>query len=395
VADANGEEMKTTEGKFYKPGIQTHMQKVGRIMLIIISTLLAGLLILVGVLLTWSPGKSKPFLNENGNPLPGSISEKIFVNINGVEQGMFIKGKNINNPVLLFVHGGPGMPEYWLTQNYPTGLEDLFIVVWWEQRGAGFSYNSDIPPESMTADQFVSDTLEVTNYLRDRFDREKIYLMAHSWGSYIGIQAAARSPELYYAYIGMGQVSHQIKSEQLAYEYALEQYKKNGNSDMVRKLEAAPPTMTVPLPAKYELLRDEYMHGIGIGTTRDMKSVITGIFLPSWQFREYTLGEKINLWRGKLFSRSRNFNLWDKVQATDLTQQVTELEVPVYFFHGAYDYTCAYPLAKDYFEKLKAPIKGFYTFEQSAHTPLFEEPEKTIKILQEDVLAGMNNLADE
>ena len=387
--------MKTTEGKFHKPGIQTRMQKVGRIMLIIISTLLAGLIILVGVLLTWSPGKSKPFLNENGNPLPDSVSEKNFVNINGVEQGMFIKGKNINNPVLLFVHGGPGMPEYWLTQNYPTGLEDLFIVVWWEQRGAGLSYDSDIPPESMTADQFVSDTLEVTNYLRDRFGKDKIYLMAHSWGSYIGIQAAERSPELYYAYIGMGQISHQIKSERLAYEYALEQYKKNGNSDMVRKLEAAPPTMTVPLPPKYELLRDEYMHGIGIGTTHDMKSVITGIFLPSWQFREYTLGEKINLWRGKLFSRSRNFNLWDKVQSTDLTQQVTELKIPVYFFHGLYDYTCAYPLTKDYFEKLKAPIKGFYTFEQSAHTPLFEEPEKTIKILQEDVLAGMNNLADE
>ena len=386
--------MKTTEDKFHKLSIQTSMQKAGRIMLIIISTLLAGLLILVGVLLAWSPGKSKPFLGMNGNPLPRSISEKIRVNINGLEQGMFVKGKDINNPVLLFVHGGPGMPEYWISQNYPTELEDIFTVVWWEQRGTGLSYNPAIPPKSMTADQFVSDTLEVTNYLRKRFGQEKIYLMAHSWGSYIGIQAAARSPELYHAYIGMGQISYQIKSEQLAYEYALEQYKKNGNTDMVQKLEAAPPTMTVPLPAKYELLRDEYMHGIGIGTTRDMKSVITGIFLPSWQFREYTFGEKVNLWRGKLFSRSRDFNLWDKMQATDLTQQVTKMDVPVYFFHGVYDYTCAYPLAKGFFLKFKAPIKGFYTFEQSAHSPLFEEPEKMIKILQEDVLAGTNNLAD-
>ena len=89
-----------------------------------------------------------------------------------------------------------------------------------------------------------------------------------------------------------------------------------------------------------------------------------------------------------------NINLWDKLQTTDLTQQITELEIPVYFFHGKYDYTCSYPLAKDYFEKLKAPLKGFYTFEQSAHSPIFEEPEKTIKILQEDVLAGTNNLAD-
>ncbi len=363
-------------------------------MLIIISAILAGILILVGLLLALSPGKPETFLDENGKPLAGSISEKIFVNINGVEQGMFIKSKDINNPVLLFVHGGPGMPEYWLTQRYPTRLEDYFTVVWWEQRGAGLSYNPNISSETMTAEQFVFDTLEVTNYLRKRFGKDKIYLMAHSWGSYIGIQAAAQKPELYYAYIGMGQISHQIQSEQLAYKYALEQYKKNGNIDMVQRLEAAPPTMTVPLPAGYDALRDEYMHSIGIGTTRDINSVVTGIFLPSWQFREYTLGEKVNLWRGKIFSRSRSFNLWDKMQATDLTQLVIELEIPVYFLHGKYDYTCAYPLAKDYFEKLKAPLKGFYTFEQSAHSPIFEEPAKMLKILQEDVLARTNNLAD-
>lgn len=363
-------------------------------MLMIPAVLLVCVFILVGVLLLWScPGKPKPLMDENGNPLAGSISEKIHTDINGVKQGMFIKSKDINNPVLLFVHGGPGMPEYWLTQRYPTGL-DAFTVVWWEQRGAGLSYSPNIPPETMTAEQFISDTLEVTDYLRKRFGKEKIYMMAHSWGSYIGIQAAAQKPELYHAYIGVGQISYQIKSEHLAYEYALEQYKKNGDKDMVQRLEAAPPTMTVPLPAAYDSIRDEYMHGIGIGTTRDMKSVVSGIFLPSWQFREYTLGEKVNLWRGKIFSRSPNFNLWDKMQATDLATQVTELEIPAYFFHGVYDYTCAYPLARDYFEKLDAPVKGFYTFEHSAHSPMFEEPEKMRNILLKDVLVGANSLAD-
>jgi pimeloyl-ACP methyl ester carboxylesterase len=367
-------------------------RKAGRVLLIIISIVLAGILLLVGVLLAWSPGKPEPFLDENGNPLAGSISEKILVTINGVEQGMFIKSTNSNNPVLLFVHGGPGMPEYWLTQQYPTGLEDHFTVVWWEQRGAGLSYNPDIPAETMTAEQYIADTLEVTKYLRKRFNREKIYLMAHSWGSYIGIQAAAREPDLYYAYIGVGQIAYQIKSEQLAYAYALAYYQKIGNTEMVQKLEAAPPTMTVPLPAAYEALRDEYMHGAGIGTTHAMRSVVTGIFLPSWQFREYTVGEKINLWRGKSFSR--NFNLWDTMQATDLTKQVTQLALPVYFFEGAFDYTCAYPLAKDYFEQLKAPVKGFYTFEHSAHSPMFEEPEKMLEMLQQDVLAGTTTHAD-
>ena len=364
-------------------------------MWIALCSVLAISLAALGLLLAWSPGRPQPFLDESGAPLAGSLSEKIRVEINGVAQGMFIKSKDVHNPVLLFVHGGPGMPEYWLTQRYPTGLEDHFTVVWWEQRGAGLSYSPDIPPETMTVAQFVADTLSVTRYLLDRFGQEKLYLMGHSWGSYIGIQAAAQAPELYHAYIGVGQVSYQLQSEQLAYEYALDYYRQNGNRRMVRRLEAAPPTMTVPLPAAYEALRDAYMHGAGIGTTREMQSVITGIFLPSWQFREYTLTEKLNLWRGKIASRSREFGLWDTVQATDLSQQVTDLALPVYFFHGQYDYTCAYPLARAYFEKLDAPLKGFYTFENSAHTPIFEEPETALAILLQDVLNETPSLADQ
>jgi pimeloyl-ACP methyl ester carboxylesterase len=372
-----------------------NLRKVGRTVGTAAFFILAVSLVFVGLLLAWSPGRPQPFLDENGKPLAGSLSEKMHVEINGVEQGMFIKSKEIGNPVLLFVHGGPGMPEYWLTQRYPTGLEDHFTVVWWEQRGAGLSYSPDIAPETMTAEQFIADTLAVTHYLINRFDQEKIYLMGHSWGSYIGIQAAAQAPELYHAYIGMGQVSYQLQSEQLAYEYALAHYRQNGDWRMARKLDAAPPTMTVPLPAGYEALRDAYMHGAGIGTTREMQSVITGIFLPSWQFREYTLAEKVNLWRGKVYSRSHAFGLWDTMQATDLTQQVTELAIPTYFFHGKYDYTCAYPLSRAYFDKLDAPLKGFYTFQHSAHSPIFEEPEKALGILLQDVLRGATALADE
>jgi len=364
-------------------------------MWIAISIIIVCVIMLAGMLLLWSPGKPSPVLDENGNTLTGSLSEKIWVDINGMKQGMFIKSRDVNNPLLLFVHGGPGMPEYWLTRWYPTGLENDFTVVWWEQRGAGLSFSPDIPAETMTAEQFVSDTIAVTEYLRQRFGKDKIYLMAHSWGSYIGIQAAAQRPDLYQAYIGVGQISHQIQSEQLAYQYALDFYENTGDGGMLKKLKAAPPTLTVPLPPAYEALRDAYMHGAGIGTTREMKSVLTGIFLPSWQFREYTLGEKINLWRGKFYSRSREFSLWDKMQATDLAQKVAELEIPAYFLQGKYDYTCAYPLAKDYFGKLQAPLKGFYTFEQSAHSPMFEEPDRVRQVLREDVLQGVNSLADE
>ena len=121
-------------------------------------------------------------------------------------------------------------------------------------------------------------------------------------------------------------------------------------------------------------------------------SIISGVFLPSLTCKDYTLSEKVNLWRGK--AQSGVHPLWDTILATDLSKQVPELKIPVYFFHGIYDYTVSYNLAKDYLEKIKAPVKGFYTFEKSAHSPIFEEPEKSIKILQTDVLKGSNRLAD-
>ena len=378
------------DNSIMRPSIKFLVSKVIRIMVVFSAVLFVCVFILAGVLLAISPGKPEPFLDKNGSPLAGSISEKIFVNINGVQQGMFIKSKDATNPVLLYLHGG--MPDYFLTKKYPTGLEEDFTVVWWEQRGSGISYNVDIPPETLTLEQMVSDTLEVTNYLRHRFGKEKIYLMGHSGGTFIGIQAAARAPELYYAYIGVAQMSYQLKSEKLAYEFMLKQFKENGNAEMVRKLEAAPVTMTEGAPKAYMALRDEAMHSLGIGTTHDMNSVITGIFLPSLTSRDYSLSEKVNMWVGK--SRSGIHVMGDKMLATDLSTKVTELELPVYFFEGIYDYTCSYTEAKSYFEKLKAPVKGFYTFELSAHSPIFEEPEKMRLIMKKDVLAGVNNLAD-
>src|SRR5665811_1600954 len=133
-----------------------------------------------------------------------------------------------SNPVLLYLHGG--MPDYFLTQDYPTGLDEYFTVVWWEQRGSGLSYSADISPESVNPGQLVSDTVEVTNYLRKRFGQEKIYLMGHSGGTFIGIQAAAQAPALYHAYIGVAQMSNQLESERLAYEYMLQQFKDDGNA---------------------------------------------------------------------------------------------------------------------------------------------------------------------
>ena len=377
------------DGSSHRPPVRTFAQKAGRVVIAVTAALLVSSLVLVGVLLFMSPGTPRPFLDSSGKPLMGSISEKIRVNINGVQQGMFIKGRNTRNPVLLYLHGG--MPDYFLTEHSPTGLDEDFTVVWWEQRGSGLSYRADTPPESVNPEQLVSDTVAVTNYLRKRFGQKKIYLMGHSGGTFIGIQTAALAPELYHAYIAVAQMSNQLESEKLAYVYMLQRFRDDKNTQMVRQLEEAPVGHTVPLPAAYLKVRDVAMHQLGVGTTHDMKSIVTGLLLPSLLNREYTLGEKINMWRGKILSGSR---LWNTQLSTDLTKKATRLKIPVYFFHGAHDYTVSYPLARSYYQRLEAPVKGFYTFKKSAHSPLFEEPERTREIMRADVLAGSKGLAD-
>ena len=320
----------------------------------------------------------------------GSQSELAFVEINGVRQGMFIQSADVARPVLLYLHGG--LPEYFLNERYPTGLDADFTVVWWEQRGAGVSYRPGIPAETMTLEQFIADTVSVTDYLRHRFSQQKIYLMGHSGGSFIGLQTAARTPEAYHAYIGVAQMVRQLESERLAYDYMLGQFRQDGNRRMARRLEAAPVTLAAGAPPEYLALRDRAMHRLGVGTTHDMTSVLRGVVWPSLRSRYYTPGQKAGLWRGKFAAGVSA--LWDDMMATDLGDRVPELELPAYFFHGVHDYTVNYQLARSYVERLKAPVKGFYTFRQSAHSPPFEEPAKAMRIMREDVLAGTNSLAD-
>src|SRR5690348_7477804 len=130
-----------------KPSFQSAPHWLARLCVIALSALMATIVGVLGLLLFWSyPGRPKPFAGNTGILLPGSLSEKIFIEVNGVKQGMIVESKDTSNPVLLYLHGG--LPDYFLSRQYPTGLEDVFTVVWWEQRGAGLSYSPDIPKES-------------------------------------------------------------------------------------------------------------------------------------------------------------------------------------------------------------------------------------------------------
>jgi pimeloyl-ACP methyl ester carboxylesterase len=358
-----------------------------RIMIIAALIILACILIPLCIILLYSPGNPIPLLDNKANVVQGSLSEKSFINLNGMKQGIFIRTNNISNPVLLFLHGGPGMPTYFLTEKYPTGLENKFTVCYWEQTGGGISYNPDISADSITVERIISDAIEVTKYLQKRFGKEKIYLMGHSWGSFIGIQLTAKAPELYYAYIGVAQIANQKESEKLGYKYMIEQYQKSGNTGMMEKFKNYPIQESEAQIILYfkSSLRDETMHNLGIGTMHNMKSVITGIFFPVMFCKAYTFGEKINIWRAKSILINKT-NLIEQLFSTDLFSKVSKVEIPVYFISGAYDYTVNYNLSREYLEHLQAPVKRFFLLEHSAHSPMHEEPEEFLKIMVENII---------
>lgn len=360
-------------------------------MICMLITLLTVLGISLACLCFFSPGKPEALRDTNGKVLPGSISEKIWLRIGGVRQGMFVRSKNPSNPVLLFLHGGPGFPNYFLFEKYNPGLEDYFTVCYWEQRGSGLSYSPEVSRESMTLDQLASDALEVTQYLRTRFGQEKIYLMAWSGGTTIALPVLADAPDLFHAYLGMGQICRQEASERIAYDYMMNHFRECKDGKSVRALEKfnhlASPSDVIAF--FNSATRDNLMHSLGIGTMASMKSAFRGIFLPVWTCRAYTIREKFLIWKSKmLFLPSTN--LKTQVLSLDYSIAYPEIKVPVYFFSGKYDLTVNTELSRAYYHALKAPFKAFYTFENSAHAPLFEEPQRFREILEKEVLGTKN-----
>lgn len=370
-------------------------KKVLKMILIFVLTIFSLVVVLFIVILIQSTGKPDPFLDKSGKLLKNSLSEKIFVEIGGVQQGMFIMSKNIENPVLLYVHGGPAFPNYFLIDKYKPGLEDYFTVCYWEQRGGGLSFTPEVSLESMNFEQLTFDAIEVTNYLRKRFSKDKIYIMAHSGGTPIALKAVYKSPELYVAYMAMAQITNQKESEKIAYKYMIDEFSRKGNkkdeSDL-KKFDVLKSDSNI-MPFYKSVIRDKTMHELGIGTMHNMNSIFWDIFIPVWTCKAYTLTEKINIWKSK-FSFLPKTNLIKELLSIDFTQEIGKIEIPVYFFSGKYDLTVNVDLSRAYYKKLKAPKKGFYTFSKSAHSPLFEEPDRFKEILENDILKGLTNLCD-
>jgi hypothetical protein len=255
--------------------------KLLKVTKIIIIAIVILLMLIICIFLISSQGKVSIVKDSSNHKLKNGTVEKVFININGSKQGMFISSTSTENPVLLFVHGGPGMPEYFLNSMYPIGLEQYFTVCWWDQRGAGLSYSKSLNYKEITVEQNIYDLKVVSDYLRNRYHTEKIFLLAHSWGTFIGIQAVKEYPNDFYAYVGVGQGSNQRESEKESYKYILHAYQAQKNEKGLKELakysNLDSDNNTLILYSN-SMFRDEAMHKLGIGTMRNMKSVITGIF---------------------------------------------------------------------------------------------------------------------
>lgn len=332
-----------------------------------------------------SPGKLAPLKNTLGNVIQGSISEKIWIKVGGIKQGLFIRGENVQNPVILYLHGGPGMPllQFITYLEKEERLEKYFTVCYWDQRGAGMTYTKSTDPKAMTVEQMVEDAHEVTEYLKSRFGQDKILLLGHSWGSYLGVKTIEKYPKHYLAYIGIGQITNQSESERLAYDYILHRAKELNDKNVVEKL-LRYDTSADDFPQLDYLVksRTNSLNKYGVGQLHQempFYQILKSLFV----FKGYTVHEKINWLFGADFSM---VHLFPSVLNDNLFTSSVKFKVPFYIFQGDYDYMVSGFLAKKYLDVIDAPKKNFFAFSNSAHSPNLEESETFIKILRKIAL---------
>lgn len=309
--------------------------------------------------------RSPPF-TQAGAVLPDSLVEETYLPLKGAREYLLVRGRDRDAPVMLFLHGGPGGSETALMRLFHPQLEDHFVMAYWDQRGAGKSCCADIPPSTMTIAQFLDDLDRVVDHLRARLRKEKIWLLAHSWGTALGTLYAARHPEKVAGYIGSGQVASNPMDEMHAYKFVLTEARKRNDEDALEDLKKIGPP-----PYDYDRLvvRDRLLQKFGgyfRGDFDRWSVVFHALGTPEADIRDL-----FRLWRGTAFSQRA---LWPEFARLDLMERAAKIDVPVTFILGRYDQRTFSPYAADYLKKITAPKKTLIWLENSAHNGPFEEP---------------------
>jgi proline iminopeptidase len=309
------------------------------------------------------------------------------VRIGGIEQWIEVRGQDVSNPILLFIHGGPGIAFIPLAGSFQGPWEKYFTVVQWDQRGAGKTYASndvELQRRTMTVPQMEQDTVEVVNYLRSRFKREKIFVVGHSWGSVLGLWLAHEHPELIYAYVGVGQVVNFEQNAGAAYQAALLQARNRHNEPAVKELEGLAPYPS----AKTDLgalsianKRAAKLLGPPPNGTEftDVRRLLTDVASAP----EYSLADDFAFVRGLSFSGEIFF---PQLMRVNLSKLGSNFRAPVFFFEGRQDPYCPPALIWQYSQMITVPVKDFVWFENSGHFPFFEEKQRFTDELVRGVL---------
>ena len=292
------------------------------------------------------------------------------VRLGDSSQWVLERSEDTANPIILFLHGGPGTSQLTSNRRNTRDLEKYFTVVNWDQRGAGKSYRAIGDAGRMNIDQFVADTRELTLYLLAKFGQQRLILAGHSWGSVIAALTVSRYPELYHCYVGIGQMADMAEGEAASYRWTLDQARKHRDGRAIRALEKIGPPPYQGDWQKKTITERRYVARFG-GEIHASRYGAAGLVIRGllWS-REYTMADRVNYFRGILGSMRL---LWPELLQVDLSESVPEIKVPVFFVEGRYDRECPCEIAERYFESVTAPAKELIWFDRSAHLPNSEE----------------------
>jgi pimeloyl-ACP methyl ester carboxylesterase len=313
----------------------------------------------------------------------GGVEELKAVEIGGIQQWVSVRGKDRDNPILLFIHGGPGFPEMPASWFYQTPWEEFFTVVQWDQRGAGRTMTSSTPEEvqeQVSVERMVADAEEVVSYLRKTYGKQKIFVLGHSWGSVLGIELARRHPSWLHAYVGMGQYIELEENERLGYEFALRAAREAGNDEAVGELSAIAP---YPKPGGTIAIADvvtqrkwlTYFGGMTRGRHSLEYEVNARLLSPDYGPDDLRASQYEGVSAAKLLAEFEQINF----------SNLNRLDCPVFVLAGRSDYAVSSVVSSRWFSKLQAPFKRLIWFEQSSHMLQFEEPGKLFLTLVRDV----------
>jgi pimeloyl-ACP methyl ester carboxylesterase len=294
------------------------------------------------------------------------------VKLGGVDQRIQIRGDSASLPLVLFLHGGPGNSAMRFGHRYGEALEKHFLVAHWDQRGAGRSYHAKLDPAGMTVDRLSADAVELAEHLTKKFGKDKILLVGHSWGSILGITVAAKRPDLFCAYVGVGQVVGSDSAISVSVDYVRKHMRAIDDKKALEQLEALGDPPFEPA---------EFFQFVGLvtragGTWRGHEDLNV--------LNEILKGSRVEALLHEAKAEDQMFSvnaLWKEIRKVDFLATHLKFDIPVYFFLGVHDWSTPSTIASKYLHTLAAPAKKIVWFDHSAHFPHLEEPEAFVEAL--------------